>query len=194
MDNKYRKIELYTAQSAEVLSLIINTGCYFVDMDHIEKKYGIVKEVFINAYRWYVQKAEQIVMRPERAESAVWTFLNQRYIEKHADSQQFKLSVPIEEAVFFRMADWNRILNLKYLGENEQDDAAFWAQLDRYGISYEGEICLTPYYPQLRKQIIDSWDRLFRYDSAIKSGRMPLYPDMQAGLWRIKKEWIEEQH
>lgn len=192
MDHGNRTIEVYTSQTEDVVEIIRNTGCYYVKLDFIARKYGIVSDVFLNAYRWYAGHAGAYVPKPEEAESAVWSFLDQRYLEVHRGSRIMKLTVPVDEAVFFRMSDWNRILNMRYLGETAADDAKFAASLARQGIEDESEICLKPYYPQLKRQLTASWENLFRYDKAFKQGGELPFADIQAGLWCIRSEWLEE--
>ena len=46
-------------------------------------------------------------------------------------------------------------------------------------------------YTSLQKeQILKSWQRLTRYHEELVHGNTELVRDVQAGLWRIKKEWI----
>lgn len=192
MDNRDRTIALYTSQREEVVEIIRRTGCYFVRLEYIAKKYDIVKDVFLHAYRWYAGHAQQVVAKPEEAESGVWTFCDLKYLEEHQGSRILRLEVPVREAVFFRMSDWSSILNMRYLGETAAEAEEFTRMLERQGIRDESEVCLKPYYPQLKTKLTASWDRLFRFDEAVKQGADIPYDDMQAGLWCIREEWVRE--
>jgi len=180
---------VYTAQSNEVVNIIRETGCYYVKREYIVRKYGIISDVFLRAYRWYSDQASLVVPRPEPAESAVWTFLNPQYVEQYPGSTVLKLQIPVQEAVFFRMSDWNKVLNLRYVGDRAEEEA-FAGELKRQGIHDETDVYLKPYYPRLKKQLIASWEQLFRYDEVVKSTCKPEFEDMQAGVWCLKKEWI----
>lgn len=190
MDYQSRTVELYTAQAAEILNIIRAEGCYYVKMQFIERKYQEVKGVFLSAYQWYGKRASFILPKPGEAESAVWTFLKLKYVEAGQGTSLLRLKVPIQEAVFFRMSDWNKILNFRYLGKSPEEEEEFSRTLEKSGISYEGDVFLTPYYPLLKRRLLESWDNLFRYDQGIKEGGKIEFEDMQAGLWCIRREWL----
>lgn len=194
MDHKHRTIELFTSQADEVVRKIYEDGIYYVKYHFISQKYGAVKDIFLKAYQWYTSRASQIVEKPKEADSAVWTYLDRTYVEKHPGSSVIKLSVPIDEVVFFRMSDWNKILNLRYLGCSREEEQSFSDLLERNGVSYEGDVYLTPYYPSLKHELVKSWERLFQFDPLMKAGQGIAYEDMQAGIWCIKKEWIDDKY
>lgn len=112
-----------------------------------------------------------------------------------AGGRVLALSVPLGEAVFFSLYDWNRILCLSYMGETEKEEKEFRQTLLEYGIRRESDLILTNFYPELKRQVMDSWNRLFSHDQAIRkaiSENQPL-SGVQAGLWCIKKEWVMDQ-
>lgn len=190
MDCKSGYIELYTAQLNAIADSIKDGHSHYVKMKYIEEKYKEVKGVFLNAYGWYVRQASAIVEKPEQAESAVWTFINERYAEMHPGYTVIRLKVPVREAVFFRMSDWNKILNLRYVGRTKAEEDQYSEKLEKYGVKYEGDVYQTPFYPQLKAELVASWANLFRFDHEVKNGGFPEFEDMQAGLWCIKKEWV----
>ncbi|WP_367567119.1 DUF3841 domain-containing protein [Lacrimispora sp.] len=194
MDCKDRYIELYSVQPEKIADSIRQGHCHYAKMKYIEDKYGDVKGVFLNAYHWYVRQASAIVERPEQAESGIWTFVNKRYTEQHPGYQVMKLHVPVEEAVFFRMSDWNKVLNLRYVGRTKEEENNFSEKLEKYGVSYEGDVYQTSFYPQLKRELTESWMNLFRFDHEIKAGGRPKLEDLQAGLWCIKKEWVADEN
>ena len=99
------------------------------------------------------------------------------------------LEVPLDEVLLFDMYDWNKILCLKYIGEDEKDEKQFQEQLEMYGVK-EMDAVLSNFYPLQKEQILKSWQRLTRYHEELVHGNTELVRDVQAGLWRIKKEWI----
>lgn len=190
MDRKDGFIELYTVQLNEIADFVKDGHCHYVKMKYIEDKYREVKGVFLNAYRWYVRQAAVIVDKPEQAESAVWSFVNEKYTDWHPGYTVMKLKVPVVEAVFFRMSDWNKVLNLSYIGRTKEEENQFTEKLEKFGITYIGDVYETAFYPHLKGELVASWANLFRYDHEIKHGDFPEFEDVQAGLWCIKKEWV----
>ena len=184
-------MKLYTVQTDQVLETLAQTGQCYVKRDYVTQKYGESASVFLHAYSWYAAYASRIVPRPPEAETAVWTFCQPDYLECHPGSHLLSLEVPLSCCVFFRMGDWNKILNLRYLGKDRKEEVAFAEKLARQGVSYEGDVVTTPFYPVLKRELLESWQNLFSYDAAVKTGEIVPYPDMQAGLWCLKQEWVE---
>lgn len=87
------------------------------------------------------------------------------------------------------MYDWNKILCLKYLGEDEADDRAFQAYLKQCGVR-EMDAVLTGFYPEMKQKIMDSWPRLFRHHEQIRAGEKSGAKSVQAALWQIKKNGL----
>ena len=102
-----------------------------------------------------------------------------------------KLEVPLDEVVLFDVRDWNRIMCLKYLGKDEKEEAVFREKIAPYGV-LETKIMLTNFYPDLKREVMDSWQNLFRNEDKLKNGEDVTKNGIQAGLWQIKKEWIVE--
>ena len=88
------------------------------------------------------------------------------------------------------MYDWNKILSLKYIGETETDEQEFRKMLRDYGITRESDVVLTNFYPNLKRQVQESWKRLFRHHEDIINGRTQAAGSIQEGFWTIRKEWI----
>lgn len=190
MDYKDHQVILYTSQNQRVIDKLLQNGRHVVERTFIKEKYGETSQVFLQAYSWYRQNAEQVVERPEDAESAIWTFLNMKYLDYSADSQILKLRVPLEKIVFFRMSDWNKILNLRLLGTDEEQ-ADYYAKLKKFNIAYEGDVYTTAFYPHLKTELVQSWRKLFQYDKKIKETKELPFEDIQGSIWEICSSWIE---
>lgn len=189
MDNKNRTIILYSEQTEKVINVIEQENSAFSKKKYVVSKYEESAPIFTVAYDWFVKEAIKYVDKPIEAEYPYWAFKDIDSIEKGA-SNILKLEVPIEKVIFFNMYDWIKILNLKYLGENEKDELEFKKQIESYGIKLETDILLTNFYPDLKKQIIESWSRLFKHHFNIKNGSNDGVDRIQVALWQIKKEWI----
>lgn len=191
MDNQCIQVTLYSPQPYSIVEKLKQEGYHTAKMQFIKEKYGDAAPVFVDAYRWYAINAEKIVQRPHEAESAVWCYSDLKYIEMHSGYQILQLLVPVEKAVFFKMADWNKRLNLRYIGRTSQEEDAYNQKLLRYGVDYEGNVYLKPFYPQLKNELVKSWQNLFRYDNQVKEQGNLLFNDMSAGLWRLEWEWVQ---
>lgn len=190
VDRKHNRVTLYCGQSDNVVSALRENGAHFAKMKYIREKYEEVADVFVTAYNWYNTHASRIVPKPDEAESGIWAYGDIRLLEKHEGYTIMELEVPTDQAVFFRMSDWNKVLNMRYMGENPEEERDFGEKLRKYGIRYEGDVVMKPFYPQLKQEVVRSWDKLFRFHDQIRDGEAADIPDVQAGLWVVRKEWV----
>lgn len=189
MDIKDNKIILYANQSDTVLDVIEKDGVCYSKKKYVEKKYEESAQVFTTAYSWFVKEAEKYSKKPEEAEYPYWAFADMYNLDMSGGGNFLKLEVPLDEVVLFDVRDWNRILCMKYVGKNENEENEFKELLKNYGVM-ETKVMFTTFYPDLKRQIEMSWSNLFRHNDSIKSGNDTTTSGVQAGLWRIKKEWI----
>lgn len=189
MDYKCNKVKLYTSQSPIVIEVLDKEKILHVRRRFIQNKYEEVSKIFLEAYDWYVCKAQNIVGKPEGAGYPVWAFTEADYAGHYPGSYLVTLEVPVEEVIFFRMKDWSKILNLSYLSLDEKDEDRFMDKLKSYNINNESDVFTKPYYPLLKAEVKKSWDNLFMYDKLIKSNLISK-KILQASLWEIKSEWV----
>lgn len=191
MDNQHNTITLYASQAQVVVDAALNDGAAFSKAEYVMKKYGESANVFLTAYRWFVSKLPRYVPKPEGAEFPYWAFKDQYLMEAGSASRILTLRVPLDEVVLFDMYDWNKIMQMKYIGKNDADERAFLEELKMRGIS-GSDIMLSSFYPDLKDLTLGSWNRLFRHNDALKSGAELEGGSVQAGLWCIRKEWITD--
>lgn len=189
MDIQNNRVTLYCSQTKEIVNRIRNGNVHQAKVKFIREKYGDVSHVFMIAYDWYASNASRIAPKPNGAESGIWAFSDIKFIDVDECCSIMELSVPSDQVIFFRMSDWNKILNLRYLGSDDSDSQRFEEKLTKHGIKDETDVLMKPFYPQLKTEMIRSWDRLFQYNEAHKHS-VPEFPDMQAGLWEIRPEWV----
>ena len=190
MDRQDHRVTLYCSQTREIVEAVRDGAVHRAKVKFIREKYGEVSHIFMTAYDWYASHATAIVPRPESAESGIWAFADLKLIDRDDRCAILKLNVPADRAALFRMSDWNRILNLRYLGEDAADAERFAEKLAKHGVREESDVFMKPFYPQLKQEVLRGWDRLFRHDGALKRGEVD-FPDVQAGLWEIRGEWVE---
>lgn len=181
-------MRLYSAQTRQVLDVIRREGVCWSRAAYVRAKYAESASVFLTAYTWFTQRMPDYVPRPAEAEFPYWAFMDLYSVEA-AGADVLTLDVPAEEAVFFDAADWTRIMQLGPLTDGPAEDAAFRDELRRRGLT-PNDVMLTAFYPELKNAVLASWERLFRHHEAIKAGDRSGVGSVQAGLWRIKREWI----
>lgn len=191
MDHLHHDVTLYSSQTKLVVSNLLASGRHTAKRNFIQEKYGEASQVFLQAYTWYRQAAEKIVPRPTDAESGIWAFLDLKYLDRSTEARIIKLQVPLDKVVFFRMSDWNKVLNLRFIGTPEEE-AAYAGKLKKFNVAYEGDVFTTAFYPHLKSELVRSWDNLFQYDAPIKqTGKLP-FDDMQGGLWELQTDWLDQ--
>lgn len=196
MGNEHRMaVTLYTSQIDEIAERIRAGQTHYAKMAFIKEKYGDVAKIFVDSYLWYAKQAELLVPREEDAESAIWAYQDLINIEEHQGSQIVPLNVPISEGVYFKMSDWFKILNFRYIGKSEAEEKGFADKLKAQGINYEGDVFMKPFYPALKKEVTQSWQNLFRFHEDVKqslmAGREIPIDDLQVGLWKVDPTWLK---
>lgn len=189
MGDEGNRIRLYASQVDAVLQAIRRDGVCYSREEYVRRKYGESAVIFQTAYRWFVKEAQRLVPRPEGAEFPYWAFRDLYSVDQSGDSHILTLSVPVSEVILFDMYDWNKILCMKFIGENEAEEREFHNQLELCGIK-ESDAVLTSFYPEWREKIVNSWSRLFCHHEKLKAGDCEGVISAQAGLWRIREEWI----
>ncbi len=183
-------ITLYSAQPQVIADNIRQGNTHYAKLDSIREKYGEeVAPVFTQAYNWFVRQAEQIVPRPPEAESAIWVYHDLHLLEQHSGYEIMILDIPLTEVIFFSMSDWNKVLNQRFLALSDQEYTCFTKKLEKQGIIYEGDLFRKPFYPQLKQEVIKSWQNLFRFHqpilTALTQGSSLPIKDIQAAIWKI---------
>lgn len=191
MDHKGDTVRLYTAQAAPVLAALERDGVCCNRAEYVERKYAESSAIFLTAYRWFAAEAAKLVPPPESNILPYWVFAEKYSVDTSGGGTVLTLDVPAEEAVFFDLYDWQKILCLKPLFECESKERAFMKELRDRGLTVE-QVMLSSFYPELKAEIIGSWQQLFRHHGAIRAGEPSDAHGVQAALWRIKKEWIAE--
>ena len=190
MGTEYPAVTLYASQAEVVVNALERDGVCFSRREYVIKKYEESAPVFLAAYDWFVAQVQTYVPRPAGAEFPYWAFMELYSVEQSGDSRLLALRVPADEAVFFDMYDWNKILRHQYIGETEAEEKRFKQKLTDYGIRHDSDVLLTNFYPDLKREVQASWQRLFRHHERIRAGQPHGAGSVQAALWQLKKEWL----
>ena len=178
---------MWTGQRKIVLDELSRTGRYVVKKAYVDQKYEESAWIFQTAYQALARMAEKRIPRPENAESPVWVYCRSDQISGGDDVHYIRLSVPTNQILLFDSRVWNRILNLNYIGRDENDEKAFEEALRRKGIEDPLHVFSMPCYPLEKREIMKSWERLLDF----KYGRLDV-SHTQGMIWEIRSEWMEE--
>ncbi len=189
MDQENNTVTLYALQADPVIEELQAKGVCFSKREYVKKKYQESAPIFLAAYDFYVSEAVKYVPKPEGAEYPYWAFQDIYSLDTSGGGNILKLEVPRDQVVFFDMYEFKQILCLKYMGKQEEE-RKFQEYIRNCGIRREVDIFLTPFYPNIKREITESWKQLFRHHNEISSGELHGVVSVQAGLWQIKKEWI----
>ena len=93
-----------------------------------------------------------------------------------------ELEIPPELVTPVNIAEWGMILNYAYIPAGEEDGQAHRKKLNALGLS-DAKVCMSHFYPELKQEITDSWQRLF--DPSVSAGNDSSY----GTVWELRKEW-----
>lgn len=191
MDYTGTTITLYSSQKDIVYQTIKRDGVCYSKPEYVQKKYAESAQIFLTAYNWFSKTATRLVPKPEGAEFPYWAFADLYVVGQSDDGHILKLEVPKDEVILFDMYDWNQIMQMHYMAESEAERKQFYQELEACGIR-RNDVMFTNFYPEQKQRILKSWERLFRHHEQILEGSLEGVGSVQAGLWRIKEEWIVE--
>ena len=96
-----------------------------------------------------------------------------------------ELEVNEEDITPVNVTKWGMILNYSYIPLNDGDAKRHREKMEMYGTN-DVEAVMSQFYPELRREITDSWMRL--YDDSVVVGNNLKY----GNIWEIKKEWVTD--
>ena len=146
---------------------------------------GESKDSILEQIKEVIKEAKKIINKPEDADYPIWAAADRKNALSGGSGYLIKLKVPREKVILFDADKWNKILNLKYLPDNEKDLKDHKKMLNMYGIDSDSDIMLSPHYPKLKEKIKNSWQKLFEDDiSNIEK--------IKAALWELRLEWVQD--
>ena len=188
MNNSQETVILWTRQDKRMLEELNTKGRFIMDSAHIEEKQMDIADYYIKLYKWFSDKASRFVPRPLDVMYPIWCSISEEYmLRKTEDTVVLKLKVPKDQIIYFNEDGWDMVLNHMYIPIDEADDREFKENLKNRGLNnsfsmIEGKN--ANFYPDVKRKIIASWDRVFEIDN---------WNDiftLQANLWEIKSEWV----
>lgn len=176
------RVTMWAVQTERVLECLERDGIYYVKNRYITEKYGDAAWIFKEAYHFFTSHACHIVEKPSEADSPIWMFRDKRWAVPGEGAYCLELSIPWDEIILFDMRLWSKVLNLSYMGTEEQEKA-FEEKLKKMGVTNPLDIFQKPYYPLLKAEVLKSWEMLFKVGCGER-----LYE--QGAVWKLRKEWL----
>ena len=173
----------YTVQSQVVLDAIKKNGHSTVKKIYIQEKYGDTAKVFLTAYDWFVKHFETRIPKPNTAEYPIWLFQDPTYLDVHPGQILLTLRVPNNAFLAFDNAGWEKVLSMNYVGTSTSEEIAYNTKLEKMGLDCGYRAFETPFYPHIKREIMQSWARIFNLtDQSV----------VRAATWEIKEAWLVE--
>ena len=179
------EITVWTKQHKSVWETLQRTGRYtakraFIDLD-LEECAPLVLEV----YDWLAAHLPQSG-RPGDGEFPVWlSYSCEAAMLPSPGTVLLELRLPRELVYPVNIEKWGMILNYSYIPKDEADARRHRRLLEDYGVS-DARAYASRFYPQIKREIAASWDRLF--DSSIILGSEAAY----GTVWEVRQEWIQK--
>lgn len=183
------KITLFTCQNIKSLEILKNDKRIVNKKEYIKESFGVIADIFIRGYDWFVKEADNRVKKPMGSEYHIWCSTNAENCMKPIENEViYILEVPIKKVIFFDSIKWDHVLNLRYVPKDDLDYKKYIDNLKRKGIKSEydifddtnGNLNLIE-----REKVINSWPRIFD----ISNTNIDL---IQANIWEIREEWVKD--
>lgn len=180
------KITVWTKQHENVLKELEISGRYIARQEYIRMDLKEQAPLVLEAYDWLVKHGPDRANKPADVDYPVWvSFINEGTMMNSENTAILQLSLYPEQITSINIAKWGHILNYGYIPADEADLARHRKLLDDYGIS-DVKAVISQFYPQIKREIQESWNRLF--DDSILMGSDARY----GNIWEIRKEWVTD--
>jgi len=178
------KIKVWTKQHASVLEELTRTGTYRAKRQYISLDLEEHASLVLEVYDWLVAHSPASPFRPEGAEYPVWvSFLREGTMLPGEGAVILELELDPALITRVNVAKWGAMLNYSYLPADAEDLRRHRQLLSDYNTS-DAKAFMTPFYPQIKQEILDSWPRLF--DEKVQLGSSLAY----GNIWEIQRQWV----
>lgn len=180
------KIKVWTRQDENIIKILEADGRYIVKKEYIEEKMEDCAKFYLEVYSWYTDKAKDIVSKPQDVNYPVWVSLSSDFmLQQVPGTVILELLVDKDSVIVMDTEKWDRVVNFWYVPLNEKDEEVFDKKLKSYGINNSSSAYMSNFYPQLKKEIKKSWDRLFDKSFLLSD-------QSQGTIWEVKEEWVQK--
>ena len=178
------KITVWTKQHQSVWDTLKREGRYVARREFIRLDLQEHADLVLEVYDWLVANGPDRMNRPPDVEYPVWVSYARETTMLPSPGAVI-LELELEEAWItpVHIGKWGCILNYSYIPADPADARRHEQLLADYGVS-DAKAYMSQFYPQIKREIVDSWDRLF--DDSIILGNKAKY----GTIWEVKWEWV----
>ena len=139
----------------------------------------------LDTYEWLVKNGPDYGNKPADVEFPVWVSFRQD-ATMLPEKGRVILELEIEESLITRVnfTKWGMILNYSYIPADKADEKRHKELLAAYGVS-DTQAYMSQFYPEIKREIRESWKRLF--DDDIQIGSDGCY----GNIWEVRREWVK---
>lgn len=177
---------MWTRQHENVLRELEETGRYTAKKEYISIDMREHADIFFEVYDWLVKNGPDAANRPSDVQYPVWVSFEEETVMTAGDDDVIlELLLDESKITSINIAKWGTILNYSYIPKDEADAGRHKELLELYGTD-DVKAVMTQFYPEIRREIVNSWKRLF--DEGVKVGNDLCY----GTIWEIRKEWVTD--
>jgi len=175
-------VTVFTRQHRNIVTVLETAGRYAACRENVLRNEDA--RLMLECYDWLVAHHPRRHLRPVDADYPIWlSYRQDAAILPNPDTVLLELEVDEADITPINIAKWGAINNFSYIPLNEKDARQHRELMEAFGVT-DAKACMTQFYPQLRRKIIDSWDRLF--DDTVQLGN-----DLCYGLiWEVRSQWV----
>ena len=177
-------IRVWTKQHISVWETLQQAGVYHATSSRIFRNED--SQLTRDAYCWLAANTPNAAEKPAGAEFPIWlAFSRAGTMLPTPDTVLLELEIDPALITYVNIAKWGTILNCSYIPTDAADKKRHSQLLKDWGTSDE-KACMTQFYPQIKREIQDSWVRLF--DDSIQLGS----PECYGNIWEVRLEWVKQ--
>lgn len=179
------KTVVWSKQHRDVLASLDDTGRYVVRKEYIGGDLQENAKYIREAYDWYVCRVSERYPRPADVRYPVWVSLSMENTMIPSDNTVIlELEIDADTIMPVNINKWSMVLNYSYIPKDGEDARRHYALLKQYGVS-DAKAYMSSFYPQIKMEIVRSWERLFDEEVTINGNRM-----CYGTVWELRKEWL----
>lgn len=179
------EITVWTKQNAAVLEQLAESGRFIADERYIRRELEDTTDIMLYIYRWLAEHVPGAGSKPADVTFPVWvTFTRETTMMPEPGYAVLGLKVREEDVIRVNIAKWTMITNYSYIPADEEDEKNHNEYMKKLGID-NARAVMSQFYPDVKRKITDSWDRLF--DDSVDLGSTNAY----GLIWEVRQEWIE---
>ena len=180
------EITVWTKQNEAVIDHLEAAGRFIADECYIHRELGDISYIMLFIYRWLADHMPASAARPDDVKFPVWvSFTKEATMSPESGYAVLELMMQDSMVTHIDATKWTRITNYSYIPISEEDETEHRNYMRELGTD-DARAVMTQFWPEARKKIIDSWDRLF--DKSVVLDGTTEY----GLLWEVRKEWVQK--